>query len=146
MRNLMLIFALVFIGAVLSMGVFAEDYSFGTGNAEIEASLNEFNLTAKADLGAFSAEMSLDFGIPEAEVRAYVEYREFEPAEVYLALEIADIVVVEPALVFDKWEEDQTGGWGVVARDLGIKPGSPEFHELKNRIKGKSSKGRNKKD
>jgi hypothetical protein len=33
--------------------------------------------------------------------------------------------------VVDQWQQDHGQGWGVLAKRLGIKPGSPEFHRLK---------------
>ena len=33
--------------------------------------------------------------------------------------------------VAERYKKNPGKGWGVVAKDLGIKPGSSEFHELK---------------
>jgi len=36
----------------------------------------------------------------------------------------------------------KTKGWVYIAKEMGIKPGSAEFHELINQSKGNSSKGK----
>jgi hypothetical protein len=33
--------------------------------------------------------------------------------------------------VVELWERDHAKGWGAMAKRLGIKPGSPQFHQLK---------------
>ena len=138
---LMRTLTILVVGALFGGGVWAQTLSFGTGSADMELSLNEMNIQAKADLQAFSAELSVEFGIPELRIRSYVEDRRLEPAEVYLVLEIADIAGVEPEVVADERRKDKPGGWGAIARELGIKPGSPEFHELKRRTTGKDVGG-----
>jgi len=64
---------------------------------------------------------------------------------VYMALEVGSITgkpVVEIANVYSVKKDK---GWGVIAKELGIKPGSPEFHRLKNNAK-KHKKGKDKDD
>jgi len=54
--------------------------------------------------------------------------------------------------VTEQYKENKGRGWGALAKSLGIKPGSPEFHALKSGDdlydpKGKSkSKGKGKKN
>ena len=50
--------------------------------------------------------------------------------------------------VLGEYKENNGKGWGVIAKNLGIKPGSREFHELKDDdsgmialAKGKKGKG-----
>ena len=50
--------------------------------------------------------------------------------------------------VLREYKENNGTGWGVIAKNLGIKPGSREFHELKDDdsgmialAKGKKGKG-----
>jgi hypothetical protein len=55
--------------------------------------------------------------------------------------------------VVDVYKKNRGKGWGVIAKSLGIKPGSPEFHALKRgddlythkeKGKGKGGKGKGK--
>jgi len=50
---------------------------------------------------------------------------------VYFACSIASALGRPCRYVADMWERDHALGWGEVAKNLGIKPGSPEFHRLK---------------
>ena len=74
-----------------------------------------------------------------------------EPGEVYIALEISKISKRPLDEILSVYKKDKTKGWGYIAKSVGIKPGSPEFHQMKNNTgiaknKGKShKKGKNKK-
>ena len=63
-----------------------------------------------------------------------------EPAEMYLALEISSSVNKPVESVIDMYEANRGKGWGYVAQQMGIKPGSPEFHALKGKSKEKKEK------
>jgi hypothetical protein len=43
------------------------------------------------------------------------------------------------------YSKHKSNGWGVIAKQLGIKPGSAEFHQLKNRARTNQGKGQGKK-
>ena len=70
------------------------------------------------------------------------------PADVYMAAKVRILSHRSWDEVLREYKENKGKGWGVIAKNLGIKPGSREFHELKDddsgRIalaKGKKSKG-----
>lgn len=43
------------------------------------------------------------------------------------------ILVGKPVeTVYVTYQKNQKKGWGAIAKELGIKPGSKEFHQLKN--------------
>ncbi|MCK4465819.1 MAG: hypothetical protein KAU83_08910, partial [Bacteroidales bacterium] len=46
--------------------------------------------------------------------------------------------------VVEIYKVHKNKGWGYIAKQLGIKPGSPEFHKLKENVKNKGSKSKNK--
>ena len=37
-----------------------------------------------------------------------------------------------PEAIVETYQTNRTKGWGVIAKELGIKPGSAEFHALKS--------------
>ena len=82
----------VFLLAVslLATGAYAQTLSFGLGDAELDASLNELNVSAKLDLRTFSAEVTLQWGTPTAQVSAALA-QGLQPAEVYLAASLAQL-------------------------------------------------------
>jgi hypothetical protein len=42
--------------------------------------------------------------------------------------------------VVETYSKNKGKGWGVIAKDMGIKPGSPEFHAMKKSMKSKGAK------
>ena len=138
-----------FLVAVLVVTAVAAGYcqqiSFQTGSVELDTNLANLNVEAKADLPGFTAQLSVSFDVPEGKIVSLMTDVLLEPAEVYLALEIGKLVEKPVDDVVAVYRENRDRGWGVVAREMGIKPGSAEFHELKMKAspgKAKVKKGR----
>jgi len=116
-----------------------------SGDNELDMDLNEMNVRAKADIKLFNTEIKAAYNVTDNTLdNLYVKYK-MEPADVYMTLELGSITgkpVVEIANVYSVKKDK---GWGVIAKELGIKPGSPEFHRLKNNAK-KHKKGKDKDD
>ena len=55
-----------------------------------------------------------------------------EAGEIYLALEIAKLSKTPVDEVITIYKNNKSKGWGYIAKEAGIKPGSPEFHQMKN--------------
>ena len=53
------------------------------------------------------------------------------PADVYMTVGIAKITNKSIDEVVGEYKANKGKGWGVIAKRLGIKPGSKEFHALK---------------
>lgn len=115
--------------------------AFKSGNAELDADLNNINVNAKLDLGKFKADLSLNYDVSGPKIDALFSLN-MEPAEVYMALEIGAITGKPTDEVVNVYKAKKDKGWGVIAKELGIKPGSAEFHALKNKTKGKTGKGK----
>lgn len=111
--------------------------TFNTGDASLEAELNLLNDNAKKDLTSFKSQIVSDFGLTKEKVQDLLD-KSMEPAEIILSGRIADITGNSVDDVVKSYEANKDKGWGQVAKDLGIKPGSAEFHALK----GKSNKGK----
>lgn len=127
--------------AACAMAVSAQTLSFGLGDSALEASLNQIGASAKLDLPGFTAEVSLQWGLPRAEVQAVVA-QGFQPAEVYLIAALAKLSGKTPTVVIDVYKRNRSKGWGFVARELGIKPGSKEFKALKDGSSSSAAKGK----
>ena len=55
-----------------------------------------------------------------------------------MCLRVGQVASQPVEAVVKEYKSNKGQGWGVIAKDLGIKPGSKEFHELK---KGDPSAG-----
>lgn len=136
--------ALVVMGCLMGLGLAAQTISFGLGDATLETSLNDIGATAKVDMGGFSADVSLQWGIPTAQVTAAVSGG-LQPSEVYLAAALSNLSGKPMSTVIATYKANKSKGWGYVAKELGIKPGSKAFQALKDKSAGSASKAKGKK-
>jgi len=124
------------IAALTSTGnVAAQDFSFGwnprSGDIWIDTQLDDVNRYGSRYRQPFVDEMVRYYGAPRELVSTLLVERNWAPGDVYYACAIAQILGRPCRYVVDIWERDHGQGWGNVARQLGIKPGSAEFHRLK---------------
>jgi hypothetical protein len=54
-----------------------------------------------------------------------------KPSDAYLVLRLGEMSKQPIENVIEKYKSDKGKGWGALAKSLGIKPGSKEFHALK---------------
>ena len=139
-KAVLLLVALAFV----SVPLMGQSISFGFGDPVLEANLNSIGASAKLDLPGFTAEVSLQWGIPAAQVQSALS-QGLEAAEVYLAAGLAKISGKPLSVVIDSYRKNKSKGWGALARDLGIKPGSMEFKALKDKIQASADKAKKKK-
>ncbi|AJE02059.1 hypothetical protein [Geobacter pickeringii] len=96
----------------------------------LDGFLRSLNVQAQADLKGFSARLSTQFGIPEVQVRAVIGTVK-EPADAFMCLQLGQWTQKPTEQVVRVYKANQGKGWGVIAKSMGIKPGSTEFHALK---------------
>jgi hypothetical protein len=133
----------LFIAALMTataLPLAAQSFSFNTGDASLDVTLSSINVQASGDIGPYTADLSVSFGVPQPQIRTWITVERMQPAEVYLALELGRISHRPPATVIAIYRRNHGRGWGVVARELGIRPGSAEFRELKGSAADKDRK------
>ncbi|MBW2158166.1 MAG: hypothetical protein JRG87_16245 [Deltaproteobacteria bacterium] len=54
-----------------------------------------------------------------------------KPADAFMCIQLGLMTGKTPETVVEKYRKSKGKGWGNIARELGIKPGSAEFHALK---------------
>lgn len=97
----------------------------------LEDFLSNVNVQARVDLPGFSARISNQFGVPLPQVQAIVQTVR-EPADAFMVFQLGQFSGRQPDRVMDVYSRSKGKGWGAIAKELGIKPGSSEFHALKN--------------
>ena len=146
-RNLLLA-----VGLAFSFNAQALDYTISfsprTGDVWIDTQLGDMNRYARDDRNGFIDDVVMSFGAPRYVVTEYVVDRRWAPGDVYYACALAQRARVPCLNVLRDYDKNHGQGWGVIAKRMGIKPGSAEFHALKGTV-GKSngkfkSKGSNK--
>lgn len=96
----------------------------------LEAFLGNLNISAQANLGGFCAKVSAQFGVPEARVRVVLNTVR-EPAVAFMVFQLGELSRQSTDKVVEVYQAQRNKGWGVIAKELGIKPGSAEFQALK---------------
>lgn len=107
----------------------------------------DFNIKAELDRDGFRAQLATRFRIGNAEVDIVLGNVD-SPADAYMVLRLGEMSAKPVGYVLNQYRAKKNQGWGVLARSLGIKPGSKEFHALKsgNDLNGPTyhTKGKNK--
>jgi hypothetical protein len=113
----------------------AQDFTFGwnprSGDVWVDSYLSDVNRYGARYREPFVNEMVRYYGAPRELVTELLVRRNWAPGDVYYACAIAQILGRPCRYVVDEWDRDHGQGWGNVAKRLGIKPGSAEFHRLK---------------
>lgn len=134
----------LFTAVLLTIGMCVNAQNFSvkakSGDTELDASLNDINIKAQADINIFKKDISIEFNIGEPKIEKMLSI-DLSPADVYMTLEVASITKKDPDVVVDAYTKNKDKGWGVIAKEMGIKPGSAEFHALKGKAKNKKDKG-----
>jgi hypothetical protein len=132
LKILALATALAAIGGTAS----AQDLTIGfhprTGDVWIDTTLGDMNRYGTRYRDPFVDEMVRYHGAPRDLVSDLLTHRNWSPGDVYMACSIASIIGRPCRYVVDEYDRDRGQGWGNIAKRMGIKPGSPEFHRLKN--------------
>ena len=102
-----------------------------TAFASLEDFLSNVNIQARVDLPGFSAKISNQFGVPLPQVQAVVQTVR-EPADAFMVFQLGQMSGKQPERVMEVYTPNKKKGWGAIAKELGIKPGSAEFHALKS--------------
>ena len=106
----------------------------------------DLNIRAEADSNGFRAQLSTRFKIGNAQVQVVLGNVD-SPADAYMVFRLGEMSTKSVDYVLKKYRTEKNKGWGVLAKSLGIKPGSKEFQALKegSDIYGKTDKGKGKK-
>lgn len=97
----------------------------------LEDFLANINVQARVDLPGFSAKISSQFGVPLPQVQTVIQTVR-EPSDAFMVFQLGQFARVSPERVIEVYKPSHKKGWGAIAKELGIKPGSAEFHALKS--------------
>jgi len=120
MRQARFAFLLLLAQIAFSTQVFAQDFDW----------LRNLSVEARADPSGFVARLSTRFHIGDAQVRAVISNIGSQ-ADAYMVLRLAEMSHKPVTLVSEQYHRYRHQGWGVIAKRLGIRPGSRAFHSLK---------------
>ncbi len=92
--------------------------------------MRDFNIRAEADQSGFRARLVTRFHLNEIQIKTVIGNVE-RPADAFMVLRLGEMSGKPPEYVIEKYKSGKGKGWGALAKSLGIKPGSKEFHALK---------------
>jgi hypothetical protein len=127
-------FALVLGFTLASAIAQAQSFTFGwnprSGDQWVDVWLGDMNRYGSRYHDPFVDELVRYHGAPRDLIEDLLR-RRWAPGDLYFACALARAVGHPCRHVVDIWERDHGQGWGAIAKRMGIKPGSPEFHRLK---------------
>lgn len=113
----------------------AQDFSIGwnprSGDVWVDTWLGDMNRYGSRYRDPFIDELVRHHSAPRELVVDLLTRRRWAPGDIYFACALAKLVGRPCRYVVDIWERDHGQGWGAIAKRMGIKPGSAEFHRLK---------------
>ena len=114
-----LLMSLIALLLLSSIG-FADDYNW----------MRDFNIKAEADPSGLRARLEARFQVGDIKIKAVLGSVD-KPADAYMLLRLGEMSNQPIDHVIEKYKAEKGKGWGKLAKSLGIKPGSKEFHALK---------------
>jgi hypothetical protein len=135
MKGFKMLFAAAMVALLVSSPALAADFDW----------LRDLNIQAQADASGFKARLAARFQIGEARISAVLGSVD-KPADAYMVMRLGEMARRPPEEVVETYKTQKGKGWGALAKSLGIKPGSKEFHALKrgHDLDGAAKKGKNK--
>jgi ribosomal protein L12E/L44/L45/RPP1/RPP2 len=121
----------------LLLGSYALHAQHYSSDPDLNKSLITLDANARLDFGAFRTDISLGYNISEKKIDYLAAEVGMSAGDIYLTAEIASLTHKSVDEVVAVYTVHKDKGWGAMAKELGIKPGSPEFHALKNNAKNK---------
>ncbi len=131
-RSLLVLLALA---VIFPTGVFAEfDFSL---------MVDDLNVAARSNQSRFNVQAALAFGVPIGKVERLVETLG-SPGDAYMSLKVGILSGRNVDEVVRARKSSPGEGWGKTAQKMGIKPGSDEFMQLKQKPGKKHKKAKKK--
>lgn len=134
---------LLLIAIVIFSTTFAQT-AFKSGSVQLDTDLNTINTSANLDFGKFKTNIRLSYNTSDKKINYMSTTIKMQPADIYMAFEISKISKRPIDDVIVVYTNNKSKGWGYMAKQLGIKPGSAEFHALKGDANGKAKKNKGK--
>ena len=96
----------------------------------LDSFLNNVNIQARGNIDGFAVKVSAQFGVSDSQVRIVLG-KVSQPSDAFMIFQLGQMSRQPIDRVLSSYQAGKGRGWGALAKDLGIKPGSAEFHALK---------------
>ena len=126
---------LIVVAGLIFLGLFvrgaASVQQSKTGDRRLNSLLGKIDTRAAAEPDVFFHRLSQRHDIPEQEIRQAKERNGLGYGDIYMATALSKISKKPVGAIAEDFRQNPGRGWGVMAMNLGIKPGSPEFKQMK---------------
>ncbi len=136
-------FLVPLIGLILSLAAFTFT---ATADSDLNFALTELNAAARLDFGSYRANIGLSYNLSASKIDYLHVSLRMPPSDIFMVAELSLMCGRPIDRVVVVYQKHKTRGWGYIAKQLGIKPGSPRFKALKNKATYHSGKLKNKKN
>lgn len=110
--------------------LFAQLTFISASNASDFDWLQNLDVIAEADASGFRIQLATHFELTDTQVSAVISNVR-QPSDAYMVLRLGELSQRPVNEVINVYRTHRKKGWGALAKRLGIKPGSSEFHALK---------------
>ena len=113
-----------------------------TANADsgLDFALTQLNAAARLDFGSYKANIRLSYNLSASKIEYMHISLRMQPSDIFMAAELSVLCGMPIDRVVVVYQKNKHKGWGHIAKQLGIKPGSEKFHALKNKANYQSDK------
>jgi hypothetical protein len=109
----------------------APNYTPNSGDKDLDVVLSNLNVEAGVHVDAFVSELSISYAVPKVQIEELVYNMRVPFGDVFMSVWLASSLKKPLSVVVKEYNVNKDKGWGVMAKNLGIKPGSDAFHSLK---------------
>lgn len=113
-----------------------------TANADsgLDFALTQLNAAARLDFGSYKANIRLSYNLSASKIEYMHVSLRMQPSDIFMAAELSVLCGMPIDRVVVVYQKNKHKGWGHIAKQLGIKPGSAKFHALKNKANYQAGK------
>jgi hypothetical protein len=134
---------LILLMLVLGFSTFSQAqkiYNPLTGDSELDGILKDIDRNAKNNLIFFEKDVTTKFNIAKSAIDKVIKI--MPPGDIYMAAQLSFLLGKPFEIVIKTYNLHKNQGWGAIAKEMGIKPGSAEFHNMKKALKSNGNKNR----
>jgi hypothetical protein len=123
-----------FVFMLLITGYYSGQAQYNTGDPDLDKTLITLDLEASMGFGAFRTNIIRMYNVSDSNIQYLTVEIGMTAGDIYLTMEIAKITQKSINQVVESYLNLREKGWGAIAMDLGIIPGSAEFDKLKDKL------------
>ena len=139
MKKLFLFLIVLVANATVSQAQILS-FTATTGDLEMNNILTDIHNRAIKDITTFKNDVVSTFNLVNSKVDAALQL--LAPGDLFMAAQLSVSINKPFEEVVQTYHVNKSKGWGAIAKEMGIKPGSAEFHAMKKSMKSKGGAGK----